>query len=312
VRPVISANDYFATNPSHAHTLEKLKSNRVFCYDVNDNETNFSVYSCLYYERKYKGKTYILFSNSWFCVNEDFLDSINISLKNVPISKIQFPDVLNYVNTPPGKGKKPTVSVENEGAYNSRVSRASGYHLLDKKLVKPRTGASSIELCDLLTDAGEFVHAKHRKGGSAGISHLFAQGKISAELLLSDQEFRKGARAKLSGKAKGLVPLAKFEPSASEIVFLVLGDNSNDVKKNLPFFSKVNLWLTYQSLTQKNFKVSIAGAALAAQQVTAASAPIVPRIGSINVSPSKRAKSSQPTSPSIAVPVVNRRKAKRP
>jgi uncharacterized protein (TIGR04141 family) len=297
---MISAADYFAVNPAAGHTLEKLKSNRVFCYDVNGNETYYSVYSCVYYELMHDKKFYILFSNGWFCVDTDFLDRINSSLKNVRESKLIFPDVETYAAAKAKKAKKSSwISVEAEGAYNERVSKSCGYHLLDRKLIKPRTGASSIELCDLLSNKGEFIHAKHKKGGSAGISHLFAQGRIAAELMLSDKEFRKGARSKLPGANKSLVPLDNFDPSKSEIVFLVLGDKSSDVKNNLPFFSKVNLWVTYLSLTQRNFEVSIAGADLA----PAVSAPISVPAAPVGTIPLAAPKASTPTSRSPKSPV---------
>lgn len=303
VKSIISTADYFAANPAGGHTLEKLKSNRVFCYDVNNLEANYSVYSCVYYERAYKNKIYILFSNSWFCVDVDFLDSINTSISTIPISTLIFPSVQKYT-VPVTKVNKSGIALESEGDYNLRVSAMAGYHLLDKKLVKPRVGASSIEVCDLLSDNREFIHAKHRKGGSSGISHLFAQGRISAELLLSDKEFRKGARGKLKGVGKDLVPLDKFDSSLSEIVFLVLGDKSIDVKSNLPFFSKVNLWITYLSLTQRNFKVSIAGAPLSSSVIPAATSLIIPKPGKIKVAPT--APISIPTPSSIAPVVVSK------
>lgn len=303
VKSVISAVDYFAVNPPKGHTLEKLKSNRVFCYDVNNNENNYSVYSCLYFEVLYNKKIYILFSNSWFCIDVNFLNSIDQSLKTVPVSTISFPDVLKY-SVPVTKTNKSGIALENEGDYNSRVSGSAGYHLLDKQLVKPRVGASSIEVCDLLSNSNEFIHAKHRKGGSSGISHLFAQGRIAAELLLSDQEFRKGARAKLKGVSKDLIPLAKFDPAISEIIFLVLGDKSSDVKENLPFFSKINLWITYLSLTQRNFKVSIAGAQLSSTAIASATAPIIPKIGKIKTSRLKPTKGSSIVPSSSSIPTV--------
>ncbi|PYD90666.1 hypothetical protein DNF23_21315 [Pseudomonas syringae pv. pisi] len=303
IKAIISTADYFAANPASGHTLEKLKSNRVFCYDVNSLETNFSVYSCLYYERVYKNKIYILFSNSWFCVDVDFLNSINTSISTVPISTLNFPSVLKYT-VPVTKKNKSGFVLESEGDYNLRVSTLAKYHLLDKKLVKPRVGASSIEVCDLLSGNREFIHAKHRKGGSSGISHLFAQGRISAELLLSDKEFRKGARGKLKGVSKDLVPLDKFDPSLSEIVFLVLGDKSIDVKSNLPFFSKVNLWITYLSLTQRNFKVSIAGAPLSSSAIPMPTSLIVPKSGKIKVAPTVPI--SIPSPSSIAPVVISK------
>jgi len=309
IKPAISVSDYFSANSPKGHTVDKLKSNRVFCYDVNNFESNYSVYSCLYYEVVDGTKTYILFSNSWFCIDGEFLKSIDEALKTVPISTIRFPDVKKF-SVPVTKTNKSGISLESEGDYNTRVSGSAGYHLLDKQLVKPRVGASSIEVCDLLSNNNEFIHAKHRKGGSSGISHLFAQGRIAAELLLSDQEFRKGARAKLKGTSKDLIPLAKFDPRSSEIIFLVLGDKPSEVKENLPFFSKVNLWITYLSLTQRNFKVSVAAAEISATtgaMVASAAAPIIPKIGKIKATKAKSIKGGVTPTVSAAAATVSKK-----
>ena len=41
---------------------------------------------------------------------------------------------------------------------------------------------------------------------------------------------------------------------------MILGEGSSSIIENLPFFSKINLTNTYESLTLKGFKVSVAGA----------------------------------------------------
>src|SRR5690606_26173463 len=115
---------------------------------------------------------------------------------------------------------------------------------------------------DLLTADRKLIHVKHRKGLSAGLSHLFAQGTVSAEVLLGDREFRKKARAKLRAIDPVLtdtVSLDDIKSSDFEVVFLVLDDKSTDVKAALPFFSKVNLVRTYEGLSQRGFSVSIRG-----------------------------------------------------
>lgn len=264
-KPMLSASDYFSVNPAMGHTLERLKSNRIFLFDVHGNESSYSVYNCIYFECTYHGKVYVLFSKDWFTIDQKFMARIDKAIGTVPVSTLTFPQVKTEFLAGTGKkvGSSPVLKVEAEGDYNARVSANLGYHLLDKKLVKPRTGASPIELCDLLTNNLELIHAKHRKGGSAGLSHMFAQGRIAAELLLSDQEFRKDAKTKLPHGVKSLIDASRCDPGKHEVVFLVLGDSPADVKQKLPFFSKVNLWLTYQSLSQRNFKVSITGAPLA-------------------------------------------------
>ncbi|MEX6220773.1 TIGR04141 family sporadically distributed protein [Providencia hangzhouensis] len=108
------------------------------------------------------------------------------------------------------------------------------------------------------------MHAKHRKGGSSGLSHLFAQASIASELILSDEEFRNAARVVIKDNygnaAMDLVPAKKIKSSEFEIVLLILGCDNKKLLKDLPFFSKVNLMNTYSNLTRRGFKVTVASA----------------------------------------------------
>ncbi|ELB2016801.1 TIGR04141 family sporadically distributed protein [Vibrio parahaemolyticus] len=162
-------------------------------------------------------------------------------------------------------GKKQTerAKIETEGDYNIRAAKEKNYYVLDQKLVKSSRATTPVELCDLLTKNSQFVHVKHRKGGSAGLSHLFAQGNVAAEIMLGDKDFRVAARdvirKKVSKDVVNVVPVNKLDSSKVEIVFLILGEDSSTLKDNLPFFSKVNLTKTYENLSQKNFTVTIAG-----------------------------------------------------
>jgi len=129
--------------------------------------------------------------------------------------------------------------------------------------VKSTRTTTAIELCDLLTSNREFVHVKHRKGGSAGLSHLFSQGSVAAEVLLGDREFRIAARRvlrRVDQQSQELLPSDGFRSTDNEIVYLVLGESSETLKNNLPFFSKVNLTKAYENLSQRGFRVSVAGA----------------------------------------------------
>ncbi len=187
------------------------------------------------------------------------MSRINLILDQISISTLPFPKVHTWIVTEKGKEKS---KIESEGDYNERAANDFSYHLLDKKLVKSNRTTTSIELCDLMTANKQFIHVKHRKGGSAGLSHLFAQGNVSAEILLGDKEFRKSARVVLKRVEDGLqhsVSLDDFKSDGVEIVFLILGEDSSTLKANLPFFSKVNLSKAFENLSQRGFDVSIAG-----------------------------------------------------
>jgi uncharacterized protein (TIGR04141 family) len=259
IRPVIAASDYVATISDLAQlTIEGVKRDRLFVHDVDGNITEHSVYRCIYFEIPGTDKTRIIFDGRWYEVDATFIGRITAVLDQIAISSLRFPDVERWLDNGAPK-------IEAEGDYNIRTASAYGYFLLDRKLIKTDRTTSSIELCDLLTPNKQLVHVKHRKGGSAGLSHLFAQGGVAAEIMLGDRAFRKKARAVLGAVdpvARDLVPLDNLRSSEYEIVFLILGDDSATLKQNLPFFSKVNLTKTYENLTQRGFAVSIAGAAI--------------------------------------------------
>ena len=257
VRPVIHSADYIDTIPDLGRlTVEGLKRDRLFVHDVDGDITEHPVYRCIYFEIVDGDKTKIIFDGKWYEVDAGFTNRIGETLNSVQISTLPFPAVEVWDER--GKAK-----IESEGDYNTRAAAMHGYFLLDKKLVKTDRTTSPIELCDLLTPDKQFVHVKHRKGGSAGLSHLFAQGSVAAEIMLGDKMFRKKVRTALRGvnpAARDLVPLNTPNSADYEIVFLILGEESATLKQNLPFFTKVNLSKAFENLTQRGFRVSIAGA----------------------------------------------------
>lgn len=86
-----------------------------------------------------------------------------------------------------------------EGVYNLEAAADAGMLCLDRQLVSAglHTG-NGIEVCDLLTADGAYVHVKRAKG-SAALSHLFAQG-LNATLALRNQtEVRQRFREVVAG-----------------------------------------------------------------------------------------------------------------
>jgi len=259
INPTIETNDYYANLDVAAVSLESIKRDRLFVYDVHENETEHQIYKSIYFEHKTSDKVYVLFAGAWYEIATDFMARVNTTLSQIPISSLPFPEVYTWSEVVDGKTKD---KIETEGDYNERAANTHSYHLLDKKLIKSNRTTTSIELCDLMTANNQYIHVKHRKGGSAGLSHLFAQGSVSAEILLGDKEFRKATRKVLKRVCNGLqnaVPLDSFKSDGVEVVFVILGEDSSTLKDNLPFFSKVNLTKAFESLSQRGFDVQIAG-----------------------------------------------------
>lgn len=260
VNPTIDIKDYYSNLDVDIINVDSTKRDRLFVHDVHENETEHQIYKCIYLEHKVGDKVYVLFSGSWYEIDNNFMSRINTVLSQIPISTLSFPTVYTWTEIVEGKAKD---KIETEGGYNERAAKDFSSHLLDKKLIKSNRTTTAIELCDLMTDNKQYIHVKHRKGGSAGLSHLFAQGNVSAEILLGDKEFRKATRKVLKRVNDGLqdtVSLDNFKSDGVEVVFLVLGEDSSTLKDNLPFFSKVNLSKAYENLSQRGFSVKIAGA----------------------------------------------------
>lgn len=259
IKPIIEPKEYLDNIDVATVSVNSIKQDRLFVYDVHENEYEHQIYKCIYFEHKETEKTYILFAGLWYEIDNSFVARVDSTLSQINISSLAFPKVYVWDEVKDGKTK---LKIESEGDYNKRASASHSYHLLDKKLIKSNRTTTPIELCDLMTDSKQFIHVKHRKGGSAGLSHLFAQGSVSAEILLGDKEFRKKARAVLKRVSSGLqdsIPLDSFKSDGVEVVFLILGEDSVTLKSNLPFFSKVNLSKAFENLSQRGFEVSIAG-----------------------------------------------------
>lgn len=256
--PLLDIKSYLENFPEDLSSIEQLKRDKLFVYDTYGNEIEYQVYKSIYLSIDVGDKNKILFNGFWYEINKSFIDRIDASISSIPISTLKFPDVHTWVEKKDGKDKD---CIEAEGDYNIRAAKLHNYILLDKKLIKSNRNSSPIELCDLLTTNKQLIHVKHKKGGSAGLSHLFAQGNVSAETILGDKDARKDARRVIKNVApehKELITLDKIKTSDYEIVFLIIGDNTADIRKSLPFFSKVNLSKTFENLSQKGFRVSIA------------------------------------------------------
>ncbi|WP_205950696.1 TIGR04141 family sporadically distributed protein [Pantoea stewartii] len=257
----IDKSVYFnAIDYSHVD-IDKIKRDKLFAFNSQGAEIDsYSIYKCFNFEATLKKNSYMLFLGQWFEIEKTFSEYVEKELRNIKTHTESFPDLLRITNP-----KTNIVSLESEGDYNARVAKANKYLLMDKKLVKSSRTTTSIELCDLADVKNKIlIHAKHRKGGSSGLSHLFAQASVASELILGDEEFRAAAREVIEtnhgSAAKRLIPARKINSGKFEIVLLVLGCEPGDLLKGLPFFSKVNLINMYSNLTQRGLKVTVASA----------------------------------------------------
>jgi uncharacterized protein (TIGR04141 family) len=108
----------------------------------------------------------------------------------------------------------------------------------------------------------QLVHVK-RHLGSSDLSHLFAQGFVSAQLLQSSQEFRQVVCAKIAHlagdrRAFDVIDQASFRSNHFEVAYAIVerwrGHSATDA---LPFFSKIKLRAVANNLQAGGFRVSL-------------------------------------------------------
>jgi uncharacterized protein (TIGR04141 family) len=224
-------------------SIGTLRRNRVFCISAESDlpKAEWPVYKCIYAELDRDGRTFLLNSGRWYEVASDYVLEVDHAIRRIPASStIQLPD---YDDS-------------SEAVYNRRVHNMdpTTYALMDRKMIQYGGGSSKIEFCDLYTRRREIVHIK-RYGGSGTLSHLFAQGSVSANLFLNDQRFREEVNRRLPGSHR--LRSADRQPRTSdyEVAYAIASKNSGPLV--LPFFSRVTLRSTHTQLQNMGYRVTL-------------------------------------------------------
>lgn len=246
-------------------SVDYVRRARIAAVDGDGGQTKWSAWRCLVGEFTHDGNTYLLDEGRFFEVDKGYLSELNAYVDSLnddakaASSRVALP------------GTKHDTAEEK---YNKGAAQADDLLLLDRRTIGIPGSKSTIEICDLLSSSRHLIHVK-RHLGSATLSHLFAQGLVSAELLQSSQEFRQRAAEQVAkyvnqdGKKDQFkfFDVAALSPSEFEVVYAIAEDwGGRTLAESLPFFSKVNLREAASNLGARGFGVSV-------KQVHAASAP---------------------------------------
>ena len=219
-------------------SIGRMKADKVFVQtdETGTSTARWSVYGCLYAEVSLNGNLYILDESQWYQISRDFADEV---------TGFQSQMVETSLSLPACEGEK-------EGDYNARVAMESDgeLKLMDKETVSSGEGRGTVEVCDLFHPTRKvFVHVK-KYNSSSTMSHLFAQGYVSAQSLLYHRGFQKRAIAKFP---EGGLPEGDFDPAEYEVAYAVIAKRGRE-QVALPFFSLVNLRTAAQTLDRIGFQ----------------------------------------------------------
>jgi uncharacterized protein (TIGR04141 family) len=220
---------------------ETIKRKSVHCLDPDGRHVTdkWSVYECLYAEIRDGEDVFLLTGGRWYRIARRFVQRIDREVAELSST--------TYALPPYRHGS--------EAAYNKAVAgQDAAVALMDQKNIHYGGGASQIEFCDLFVGQRAMLHVK-RYGGSSVLSHLFAQGVVSATLFLQDADFRREVRKKVGPAHRAGVPEGRPRPDRYEIGFAIVSRSAGELV--LPFFSKVNLRNTARTLTGLGYQVTL-------------------------------------------------------
>lgn len=223
-------------------SIEKLKSRHIAAISEKTEEVieYWTAYKCMYGEIELDNIQYILNNGKWYEINNGFVASVNKEYELISLSTMQLPDY-NHAS---------------EGAYTKSTCGANAlFQSMDADNIVYGGGKSKIEFCDIYTQDKKIIHIKPYAASSV-LSHLFQQGLVSGELLVSDAEFRKTLNKKLKTGWKLNNPSVRIKPGEYEIIYAIIS-NKADARPVIPFFSRVSIKNAKRRLESFGYNVSI-------------------------------------------------------
>jgi uncharacterized protein (TIGR04141 family) len=140
---------------------------------------------------------------------------------------------------------------DGERRYNIDAARTRSWLLLDREtFLGPDRRRDRIEVCDLLTSAGDLICVK-RLRTAGGLSHLFSQGSVSATLYRFDRDYRNHVHELYRHRWPGR------ELGRPTIVYAIGTDRRGPVTRTIPFFSRVNLTRHVATIAAADLGVAI-------------------------------------------------------
>lgn len=169
---------------------ESLKKLKVMLY--RDADATDSISSLIpgirwiAFETDIDSNRYCLHDGRWYLMNHQYAERLRQQVQQI-------------FDRDPGLTLPDWPSETDEDGYNKLAADHLGGLCLDKSLMTTELHRHGIEVCDVLTSDGAFIHVKELSS-SAPASHLLAQSLVSADALLFDPDAQKQFRQKITDK----------------------------------------------------------------------------------------------------------------
>lgn len=242
ISPDIHLSKYIDHHSADSISDESLHRHKIFGYRISTDAIfdSWRVYRCIHAEITVDGVTYLLNGGNWYQIDNDFVALVDKTVAAIPCTNFT---PIDYTHG------------EHEAQYNKRLSAAiDGSCCLDRNMILHGGGRSSVEFCDVYGPSRQMIHVK-RYGSASVLSHLFAQGVVSATTFMSDERFREKANTLLPAALQWATPADRPNAPDFEIAFLIASQSAGPL--TLPFFSRVTLRNAFRQLTSYGFKTTV-------------------------------------------------------
>lgn len=184
--------------------------------------------------------TYVHSLGQWFRIDGEYVKIIRQRIQDIP-------DCTCAMGLPMiSRG-------EGEGSYNERVASTKGWLLLDKKMFTFGNHHNKIEAADILSPMKEFICVK-KMASSATLSHLFAQGSVSAKLLRNEPQYEE----ELGKQYSDHWPTMDFKVAGTPtFVYAIPTEKSGPLYQCMFFFSIINLLDHIATIRSAGFNVAL-------------------------------------------------------
>jgi len=225
--------------------LDRLRHIRVQAVSAENDLVlyDWQLFKCINHEVEDGNRTYVLNNGKWYEIASDFATAVADTCRAVRLSETSLPEYQD----------------RNEAEYNLRVAQSDPDRFVscDRNIVVFPSSPSRIEFCDIYTDRREMIFVK-KYGDASVLSHLFAQGVVSAETFRREKQFRELVNRHLppTHNLDGLVD--EMIVQEFTVTFAVISESTRPLHESLPFFSKVNLRNAVKLLESNGYNVRLA------------------------------------------------------
>jgi uncharacterized protein (TIGR04141 family) len=247
---------------SDTKSLDNIEITIVDYDDPKREIDSFPLHSCIYTEIKDKDQWYFIESGIWYKVKPQFSKELEATYEDARRTALSYPVTYSKTtlkkkyNNPKAK-KDRFENWFNQELVNYFLSQGHRAQCLDADNIQ-MSGYDKIEVCDVICSHGNkryYFHNKYNYGSSA-LSHLFSQGNVASELLMSP-EFRKKVNLKIGDAQLKLEEDGAFDSRRETIVFGIISQKDATGSYSIPLFSKINFRMFYNNIKTKNYEVKL-------------------------------------------------------